>query len=159
GRLFTADDDRRGCSAPPVVVSYGFWQRELGGDASAIGRTLMLERHAYEVIGVTPPQFFGVEVGRTFDVAVPICSEPLAREQSALDKRDTWFLAVFGRLKPDWTVERANASLAAISPSILQTTLPTNYRPQDAKDYLAFKLMASPAGTGVSTLRRDYETP
>ena len=39
GRVLTADDDRRGCAAPPAVLSYGFWQREYGGDPSAIGRT------------------------------------------------------------------------------------------------------------------------
>src|SRR5207249_7873714 len=100
GRLFTAADDRRGCGAPPVVVGYGFWQRELGGDASGIGRPLHLEGHEFEVVGVTPPQFFGVEVGRAFDVALPLCAEPLTRAQSGLDQRDVWFLGLFGRLKP-----------------------------------------------------------
>jgi len=159
GRLITRTDDFRGCATPAVVLSYGFWQRELGGDASAIGRTLTLDRHAYQVVGVTPPQFFGLEVGRSFDVAVPLCAEPLARVESALDKPDVWFLAVFGRLKPGWTPERASAQLAAVSPGIFKTTLPTNYRPQDITNYLAFKLGAFPAGTGVSSLRRDYETP
>ena len=40
GRLFTSADDVRGCAAPPVVLSYGFWQREFGGDVSKIGRPL-----------------------------------------------------------------------------------------------------------------------
>jgi predicted permease len=159
GRLIGRADDRRGCAAPAAVLSYGFWQREYGGDPSAIGRSLTLERHAYEIVGVTPPQFFGLEVGRTFDVAVPLCAEPLARVDSGLDKPDVWFLAVFGRLKPDWTVERATAQLAAISPAIFKATLPQRYRPDDVRDYLAFHLGAFPAGTGVSSLRRDYEAP
>ena len=159
GRLFADADDRRGCSAPPVVISYGFWQREFGGDASAIGRTLTLERHAYTVIGVTPPQFFGVEVGRTFDVALPLCAEPLGFPNSRLDRRDAWFLAAFGRLKPGWTQERATAQLAAVSPHLFRATLPTKYREEDSQNYLTFKLAAFPAGTGVSSLRRDYETP
>jgi predicted permease len=108
---------------------------------------------------VTPPQFFGVEVGRTFDVALPICSERFTRVNSGLDKPDVWFLGVFGRLKPDWTRERATAQLAAISPNLFQSTLPPKYKPEDAKNYLGFKLAAFPAGTGVSSLRRDYETP
>jgi putative ABC transport system permease protein len=159
GRLFTPDDDRRGCSAPPAVISYGFWQRQFGGDASAIGTTLTLERHPYQIIGVTPPQFFGVEVGRTFDVALPLCSEPFTRVNSALDKPDVWFIGAFGRLKPGWTRELATAQLAAISPNVFQATLPSKYRPEDAKRYLDFKLAAFPAGTGISALRRDYETP
>jgi predicted permease len=159
GRVFTEADDRRGCSAPAAVVSYGFWQRELGGDASAIGRTLTLERHAYEVVGVTPPQFFGPEVGRTFDVALPLCAEPLVRTNSGLDKPDVWFLGLFGRLKPGWTIEQATAQLVAISPGIFQATLPPRYREDDAKNYVTFRLAAFPAGTGVSSLRRDYEAP
>src|SRR5262249_28976309 len=58
GRLLTPADDYRGCAASGAVVSYGFWQRELGGDASAIGRTIVLDRHPYEVVGVTPPRLF-----------------------------------------------------------------------------------------------------
>ncbi|HEX7138724.1 MAG TPA: ABC transporter permease, partial [Vicinamibacterales bacterium] len=151
--------DRRGCSAPVVVLSCGFWQREFGGETSALGRSLTLDRHAYEIIGVTPPQFFGLEVGRTFDVAVPLCAEPFARVESGLDKPDVWFLAVFGRLRPGWSAERASAQLAAVSPGIFQTTLPQRYRTDDVRNYLAFKLGAFAAGTGVSSLRRDYETP
>ncbi len=42
GRVFSAADDRKGCGLPGAVVSYGFWQRELAGDAAAIGRKLTL---------------------------------------------------------------------------------------------------------------------
>jgi putative ABC transport system permease protein len=159
GRLLARSDDVRGCQSPAAVVSYAFWQRDLGGEASAIGRPLVLDGHSYEVVGITPPSFFGVEVGRAFDVAVPLCAEPLSRPESGLDKPDTWFLGLFGRLKPGWTVERANAQLAAISPAAFQATLPPKYRPEDSRNYLAFKLTARPAGTGLSRLRRDYETP
>jgi putative ABC transport system permease protein len=159
GRVLTPGDDRRGCPAPTAVISYGFWQREYAGSPSAIGRSLMLDSHAYDIVGVTPASFFGVEVGRTFDVIVPLCAEPLSRgENSALDKRDVWFLGAMGRLKPGWTIEQASAHLAAISPSMFKATLPA-YRPEDAKDYLTFKIGALPGGTGVSALRRNYETP
>src|SRR5256885_2864816 len=129
GRVLTASDDRPGCAAPAAVVSYGFWQREYAGSPSAIGRSLMLDSHSYDIVGVTPASFFGVEVGRTFDVAVPLCAEPLgAGEDSFLDKRDVWFLGAMGRLKPGWTIEQATAHLAAISPSMFAATLPA-YRP------------------------------
>jgi putative ABC transport system permease protein len=160
GRVLTAADDRRGCAAPPAVIGYGFWQREYAGNPAAIGRSLMLNGHSYDIVGVTPPSFFGVEVGRAYDVAIPLCAEPLSRgERSGLDKTDVWFLAAFGRLKPDWTAERAGAQLASISVPIFQETLPTRYRAEDAKNYLKFKLGAFEASTGVSTLRRNYESP
>src|SRR5213080_5112946 len=77
GRLFSERDDQKGCGSPGVVLSHGFWQARLGGHAGVIGQTIMLDRRPFQVIGVTPPGFFGVEVGRTFDVALPLCAEAL----------------------------------------------------------------------------------
>jgi len=160
GRLIAAADDRRGCAAPPAVISYGFWQREYGASPSAVGQSLTLDGHPYEIVGVTPQEFFGVEVGHTFDIAVPLCAEPFSRPgaRSSLDRRDAWFLAAIGRLKPGWTIERASAQLNAISPAMFRDTLP-NYRPEDERAYLAFRLGAFPADTGVSDLRTSYEAP
>ena len=159
GRTLTADDDRRGCAAPPAVLGYGFWRREYAGSPSAIGKSIALDGHTYDIVGVTPASFFGVEVGRTFDVAVPLCAEPLSRAAfTAMDKKDVWFLAAMGRLKPAVSLDRARAQLASISPSIFQATLPA-YREVDATHYLQFKVGAYPAGTGVSGLRREYESP
>lgn len=160
GRVFSPDDDVRGCSPGSVVVSDGFWRREYGGDPGAVGRSLLLDGHRFEIIGVTPPGFFGVEVGRSFDVAVPLCTEPVFREAlSVLDRPDGWFLAVMGRLKPGWRIERASEQLRAVSSPTFKETLPPNYVPQDAKAYLAFQLTAVPADTGVSGLRTTYGTP
>ena len=158
GRAIAAADDRRGCASPPAVISYGFWQREFGGQTSVLGRRLTLDGHAYEIVGVTPQTFFGVDVGRAYDVAIPLCAEPFSRTPSALDRKDGWFLAAIGRLKTGWTPERATAHLHAISPPIFQETLP-NYRPQDEKAYLGFLLGAFPAHTGVSSLRGPYTSP
>ena len=125
GRVFTAADDRRGCPAPPAVISYGFWQREYGGSPSVLGRSLTLDGHAYDIVGVTPPGFFGVEVGRAFEVAVPLCAEPFTRGAgSALDRKDAWVLGAIGRLKPGWSIERATAQLDAISAPMFKETLP-----------------------------------
>ena len=159
GRTLTADDDRRGCAAPPAVLGYGFWQREYAGSPSVIGRSIMLDGHSYDIVGVTPASFFGVEVGRSFDVAVPLCAEPFTRgARTYLDKRDVWFLGAMGRLKPGITIDQAKSQLASISPGIFRATLPT-YRPEDEQHYLQFKLGAYPAGTGISQLRRQYESP
>jgi len=65
GRTFTpADDERGGGSDGPVaVISYRLWQRRFGGDAGVIGRPIVIERVPFTIIGVTPPEFFGAEVG------------------------------------------------------------------------------------------------
>ena len=159
GRVFSAADDRRGCAAPPAVISHGFWQRQYGGSPSVLGAALTLDGYAYDIVGVTPPGFFGVEVGRDYDVAVPLCAEQYMRgARSYLDRKDAWFLAAIGRLKPGWSIEKASAHLGAISPPMFKETLP-QYRPEDETRYLAFTLGALPAATGVSNLRRSYESP
>jgi hypothetical protein len=159
GRVFTAADDQRGCGLPGAVISYGYWQKEFGGK-NAVGSKLMVEGHPVEVIGVTPPGFYGLEVGRSYDVAVPLCSEVLiAGESSILERRDGWWLAIIGRLKPGWSAAKATAQLEAISPGIFQATLPAGYRPDQAKKFVAWKMAAEPAGTGISGLRRAYEYP
>ncbi len=160
GRLLTNADDRRGCGAQAAVISYSFWQREYGGERSAVGRVLTLEGHPFEIIGITPPEFYGVEVGRKYDVAIPICSDPVVRgEGTRLDVRQDWWLASMGRLKPGWTIAKASVQLETISPSLFQQTLPPSYNADTAKHYLGFKLGAFPADSGFSELRRNYSTP
>ncbi len=161
GRGFTSEDDRIGCGSPGAVVSYAFWQRELGGDPGALSRTITLDGHPFLVLGVTGPGFFGVEVGTRYDVAVPLCADALLSQNGdcRIPNRRAWWLSVMGRLKPGWTLERAAAHLQALSPAITQASLPPTYRPDDAKRYLKNKLTATPGGTGVSELREDYQQP
>ncbi|SPF40039.1 conserved membrane hypothetical protein [Candidatus Sulfopaludibacter sp. SbA4] len=160
GRLIDEGDDHPGCGSPAAVISHAFWQREFAGDPEAVGKKLSLDGHPVVVAGVTPAGFFGVEVGRNFDVAVPLCAEPwINGEQSHMAKRHHWWLAVIGRLKPGWSVARAGAQANAMSPAVFETTVPPNYRPDAAKYYTEYKLTAKPAGSGVSSLRKQYQQP
>ena len=109
---------------------------------------------------MTPPSFSGLEVGRSFDVALPLCSEPAIHEDSPwTDSSTTWWLAAIGRLNPGWTLKRASAQLASIAPGIYAATLPSEYDAVARKDYLRFGLKAEPAATGVSQLRKQYADP
>src|SRR5580693_7739098 len=80
GRTFTAEDDVTGCGSPGAVISYAFWQRELGGDEGVLGRSVRLDGRPFTILGVTPPGFFGVEVGNRYDVGLPLCADPLFAE-------------------------------------------------------------------------------
>jgi len=160
GRVFTTADDRKGCGLPGAVIGYGFWQHELAGDAAVIGRKLTLNDHVVQIVGVTPADFSGVEIGRSYDVAVPICSQAvLWSEGNWLNEGTTWWLTVMGRLKPGSTLPKANAQLRASSAGLFQATLPQNYPAVNIKDYLKFRLEAVPAKTGVSELRTEYSDP
>ena len=160
GRVFTAADDRRGCGVPGAVISYAFWQREFAGDLSVLGRKLTINFHPVEVVGVTPAAFSGLEIGSSYDVAVPICSQSILwSEGNWLDEGTVWWLNVMGRLRPGEALGAANTQLRVASPAMFQATLPANYPPVNVKDYLKFKLAAVPGGTGVSGLRSTYGEP
>jgi putative ABC transport system permease protein len=157
GRVFTHADDSVGCGMPGAVLSHELWQREFNGDTTVIGRTLTLEANKVEVIGVTPAGFFGPEVGRTFDIAVPICSATtIYPMRNRLTAGSIWWLTVVGRLKPGWTIERADAHVRALSAGIFKDALPPGYPKVSVKAYLDSKFTAIPAGTGFSVLRHYY---
>lgn len=160
GRVITAADDHPGCDGSGAVISHAFWQREYGGDSQVVGRTVRLDGHAFDIIGVTPPAFTGIEVGRSYDVAVPICAAALLQPDAGMiDKSHVWWLAALGRLRPGWTVERATAHLRAISPTLFQQTLSGWFDPEAAKNYLALELEATPCAEGVSSLRAKFGAP
>jgi putative ABC transport system permease protein len=160
GRLLSAEDDRTGCT-PRAILGYDFWRRAYASDPSAVGRTITLDSRQVEIIGVAPAGFHGLLVGRTFDVALPLCAEPLfsADGKGLVDAGTTWWLSVFGRLKPGWTIDRASAQLSTISPETFRSSLPSYYPPVSVQSYLDLKLAASPGGAGLSELREKYETP
>jgi putative ABC transport system permease protein len=154
GRLLAADDDRRGCGAGGAVVSHAFWQTRLGGRDAAIGGALSIEDKVFTVVGVTPARFTGLEVGQSFDVALPLCAAALWDD--SLDRRDFWWLTVMGRLKPDWPIARADAYLRTLSPGLLDATVPPGYGADLMAQYRAFRFGVIPAGRGVSRLRGAY---
>src|SRR6266403_4664975 len=160
GSLLLPSDDQQECGSAGAILSYSYWQREYGGQRDVIGRKLTISRHPFPIIGVSAPGFYGVEVGRSFDVAVPLCAEPVIEgDDSQLKSRIGWWLAALGRLKSGWSVERAAAQLRAISPGIFQAALPTEFNASNAKHFLEYKLGASPAGSGISDLRQQFEDP
>jgi len=160
GRLLGPADDQPGCAVGGADISYAFWQRNFGGDPSIVGKRVSLNGNSFEIVGVTPPGFNGISVGDTFDVAVPVCIEPIVSPRNnRLTIRHAWWLASIGRLKPGWSVARSNAQMNALTPAILQETIPPFYDSETVKKYLEYKLGVFSASTGFSQLRRDSETP
>ncbi len=160
GRVLTPEDDQRGCASPGAVISHAFWQGHFGGDASAVGAKLSLNGHPFEIIGVTRPDFFGVEVGHRFDVAIPLCADPILRSEGPrLDVPHSWWLAAMGRLKPGWSMEQATTQLKTISPAMLEATIPPVYTPDRIEKYLEYRIGAVPLGSGFSRLRESLSTP
>jgi putative ABC transport system permease protein len=159
GRVLADADDQAGCGSPGAVLSNGFWRTRYGGSPGVLGQTIALDGHPFDIVGVAPAHFFGTEVGRTFDVAVPLCAEPLFNgAQSGFGKPDHWFLDIMARVKPGWSAERAQAHIQSMSPGIFGSTVSPRYNAKTAKEYTAFRFTATAAPTGVSGLRRAYGT-
>jgi predicted permease len=162
GRLLTAADDRPGCGWPGAVISHAFWQREFGGDNRVLARFLPIDGHSVPIVGVAASEFFGVEVGRRFDVALPICSAP----EADLKNRRLWFLAIMGRLRPGMTEASARAGIRALAPSILEATLPPSPplvpppgQAPATPQYKQIQFDVEPAAAGRSEFRNSFRRP
>ena len=151
GRLIGPADDVQGCGRGVAVISYALWQSRFGGRADIVGQTLPGPGTAVPIIGVTSPEFFGVEVGRQFGVALPNCA-------SGNTRRDHWWLAAIGRLKPGWTAAQAQAHLQGILPDVQRAAMP-DFRSDWRAVYEKMAVQVVDASAGVSPLRRSYARP
>lgn len=113
GRLLVTTDDRP--DAPPaVVLSHGFWQRQFGGDRQIVGRVVRLNDFSATVVGVAPPEFFGMTVGTSPDVWVPVTFAPLVVDGPYIRLNDQFrHLTVVGRVAPGSSPDQRLAGVIA----------------------------------------------
>lgn len=162
GRTLTREDDRRGGgpTGAVAVLSYGFWQRRFGGSADVVGRTLTLDTVPFTIIGVTSRSFVGIDVGQTFDVIVPLADEAMIRgKDTALDKRQNWWLQIMVRMKPGQTIDAATRQLRSVQPLVREATMPPELPAKYVADYLKEPFDLVSAATGSSYLRYRYQRP
>lgn len=160
GRTFTAADDVPGAGAdgPVAVISHGFWERRFAGRSDVIGRRITLDGASFTIVGVTGPRFFGPEVGRTFDISVPLNAEPIIRQgRTNIGSHSSWLQVMF-RLAPGQTPAQATAAFRAAQPRIIEETRPTGRRPDEVARYLANPLTIRPGAT-VMGIRDQYQKP
>jgi predicted permease len=158
GRTLSARDDEPGGGpeGAVAVISDGCWKRYFGSSPDVVGRSIRLNGVPFTIVGVTAPGFFGVEVGREFDVVVPVRTEALVRgRDSVLDSASTNFLSILARLKPGQSLDAAIGQLRAVQPQVRAATLEPSMRDQ----HLASPFTLVPAATGFSNLRSNYRRP
>ena len=166
GRVLTAADDSGAPPKGPVaVVSHRVWRQLFGSADDIVGRQLTVliqrQRFPFTVVGVMPPDFSGVAVGRVADVVLPFAAEPLLEgRDSALPKTGRSWLEIMIRLKPGQTIDHANARLRRVQSQIRDAVLPgLRGSPAFAARYLTDPLTLAPAATGASRLRREFGSP
>jgi len=124
GRVLHASDEHGPNSAPYMVLTYAYWHTHFQDDRRVVGRSVQLNKRAFTIIGVTPPEFHGSVLIFSPDFFVPIAnSEPMEGTNLLSDRGNRWVGSVTGRLKEGVTPAQAIADLNSIG-SYLEKTYP-----------------------------------
>jgi predicted permease len=156
GRTLTAQDDRPG--APPVaVMSYRLWEQKYGSDPSVIGSVFNINDKPFTVVGITPPRFFGDALRPTPpDFFIPLNTEPLVEVDADLQKYDTHWLQLIGRIQPGANPTSIEAEMRVA----LKQWLLSHWGEMSANDRAKFPeqtLFLRPGGAGITRMRDQYQ--
>jgi predicted permease len=154
GRALSPTDDvvpgKGGPDGYVAVISYGYWTRRFGRSPAVIGKVVQIGNDPVTIIGVSPPEFYGLFPGAEMDISLPI-----RFEGSRLAAKQSWWFNAVGRLKPNASVAQAQAELEAIfQPFMTETTVSAEMR----RDYFAH-IELLPASRGLDTVRRQFSRP
>lgn len=162
GRLLTPSDDQKPGGSPVAVLSYGLWAQHFGRDPGIVNRTILVNKHPYAVVGITPPQFYGIDIGSRADLFLPISmkADVSPDRHRLMDRLDHW-CSLVARLKPGVGMEEASAALAAIYPPLRDQDLAFMKSPsaEFRKNFSQKKIALSPGGRGYADLRNDLSEP
>ena len=164
GRLFTQVDDRIPGGHPIAVLSYGYWQRRFGSDASIVGKQMILNGKPMTVVGVTPPGFYGTELARSPGIRVPMMMATVFRPFPAnrlQNPRHHW-MTVMARRKPGVSAMEAQTSLDVLYHQTLEeelAQLPSSVTEHDKKRVLERRIKLVSGIQGFAHLRGEMERP
>src|SRR5262245_2586586 len=171
GRFIGPADEPRVGESSVVVLSYESWQRTLGGNAAVLGKTLSVNGHPLEIVGVAPRGFRGTNVGIRTDVFVPLTLAPTIVSGllgpgmfEGRQARQGYWLYLFARLKPGVTLDSAAAQLNGVYAGILNEVeapqLSGQQLPEGTLDrFRARQIEFSPGAQGQSRLAGQAERP
>jgi len=159
GRVFTAADDMP-AAAPVAVLSHHVWQITYGSDTRVVGSTFVIEGHAFTVIGVAPPGFFGETLrGDPPDIWLPLQQEPMINaDGSLLHQPVSAWLRMIGRLRPGASVAGMSARLTGVLRQWMQhdSGYPANWMPYVTRVLPKQVINIVPAGAGVAVMKEEY---
>ena len=158
GRLLTDEDDQEG-SPPVAVMSYRIWREKYGSDPSVVGAGYQINGHAFTVIGVAAPGFFGAKLTGAGmpDFWLPLFTEPLIDGETGRLKRPNGnFLDLIGRVHPGVNPKSLEAKLKVEFYDWLASHVP-DMEPSEKQLWKQQTLHLIPGGAGVASLRSEYE--
>jgi putative ABC transport system permease protein len=117
GRTFLAKEDEPGNRV--VLLSHAIWQRRFGSDPMVLGRTITLDAHDYEIVGIMPPGFQFPVQNEPVEIWTTIAIERNTEGgQPVTAQRGNHFLQAVARLKTGVSIEQAQANLDTISAAL-----------------------------------------
>jgi len=141
GRTLSVDDDSVDHPRQVVVLSNSFWKQKLGGDAGAVGKTLMLNGAAFTVVGVAPEEFSGIVVGMQPDFWTPMAvQERFTHDKAMLSDRDSYSLIVAGRMRQGVDRKSVQAEMHLLA----QQVALAHPKEQDVLDAMEYPLTLVP---------------
>src|SRR5262245_1511295 len=156
GRLIDSEDDRPG-AAPVAVISFATSQNRFGGPPNAIGQSILVDNIPFIVIGVAPPEFFGVDPAVAPDLYLPLHANVLIDGAGAArmyGDGNFYWIEMMGRLRPGVSMAQAQAVLAPRFHQWVATTAKT-----DGERAKLPALILNPGAGGLGSLRRKYSKP
>src|SRR5689334_15475941 len=163
GRLFVPADDETIGGNYVVVLSYPYWETNLGADPSVVGKQLTLNGKQMTILGVAPKEFTGTTLGSRPYVFAPISMRGvLTQGWTGFERRDSYWVYLFGRLKPGATIEQATASVNTVYHSIINDVEAPLRKGMSAKTMQEFrgkKLVLSDGRRGQSSVIKQSRTP
>ena len=163
GRLIGPDDARNPGDGRVAVLGYDYWRGALGGDPGVVGKTIIINGQSLEIIGVAPRGFQGTTLGQIPKVYVPITlRETMNPGWKGFDKRRSYWVYLFARLKPGVSIEQASASINPQYSAALQNVeaaLQVGMSDKTMKEFRAKQLILESGSLGQSTVRAEASTP
>ncbi|MGH9475902.1 MAG: ABC transporter permease [Terriglobales bacterium] len=164
GRVFSASQGATPGTNPIAVLSYSYWTRRFADSAAVLGSSFRLNGQVLTVVGVTPPGFFGEDVGQAPDLWLPLAmqlqvmpGQDLLHDPPGVS-RAMW-LQVMGRRKPGVTLAEALAASNAIFHHAIEAQAGEAHDAASRRDLLTQHLELSSGAQGVSPLRGQFADP
>jgi predicted permease len=156
GRLLSPSDDRAQGASPYAVLSWDYWNHRFGRDPHVLGRSLHIGDQTFEIIGVGPRDFTGIEKGTVTDIFLPLSMSGFATQEN-FDWQRT-FLMLKPDVDPATALEPLRQHLSAVSHAF-EVQCSKCFRGMTQADIdrlLNKKLVFYPAGAGISDLQKAY---
>ncbi|MGH9794141.1 MAG: ABC transporter permease, partial [Candidatus Acidiferrales bacterium] len=156
GHTLTAANDEPPGGHPVAVISYSYWTRRFARDPGILGRQIAINRKPFTIVGVTSPEFFGLQVGRSTDITVPMSMHPQVGSGAELENSaGLWPLTMVGRLNPGVSAEQARTELDPLLQRFLDQS---GMRPQTRENWVR-RIELIPASNGLAELRNQFSEP